>query len=104
MQNAVRYYDRQRKVINKLLDAGPGGFEGGLSASKYASLTGVSRATATRELADLAKPRTGADGNNVSPAIFAVTGAARSTRYFPNIPGWVPGTQNDNHKNEHGDG
>lgn len=104
LHNADNLNDRQRKVINKLLDAGPGGFEGGLSASKYASLTGVSRATATRELADLAKPRMSADGNGVSPAIFSVTGAARSTRYYPNIPGWVPGTQNDNHKNEHGDG
>jgi len=42
--------DRQRKVINKLLDAGKGGFEGGLTNRKYASITGVSRATATREL------------------------------------------------------
>ena len=41
---------RQRKVINKLLDAGKGGFEGGLTNRKYAALTKVSRATATREL------------------------------------------------------
>jgi Fic family protein len=42
--------DRQRKVINRLLDAGSGGFEGGLTNRKYASMAGVSRATATREL------------------------------------------------------
>lgn len=42
--------DRQRKVINKLLDAGKGGFTGGLANRKYAAITGVSRATATREL------------------------------------------------------
>lgn len=42
--------ERQRKVINKLLDAGKGGFEGGLTNRKYASITKVSRATATREL------------------------------------------------------
>ncbi len=41
---------RQQKVINKLLDAGKGGFEGGLTNRKYAAMTGVSRATATREL------------------------------------------------------
>ena len=45
--------DRQRKVLNRLLDAGPGGFEGGLTTRKYRSLTRVSRATAYRELADL---------------------------------------------------
>ena len=42
--------ERQRKVINKLLDTGKGGFEGGLTNRKYASMTRVSRATATREL------------------------------------------------------
>jgi Fic family protein len=41
---------RQRKVINKLLDAGKGDFLGGLTNRKYASITRVSRATATREL------------------------------------------------------
>jgi len=41
---------RQRKVINKLLDAGKEGFTGGLTNWKYASIAGVSRATATREL------------------------------------------------------
>lgn len=45
--------ERQRKVINKLLDAGPGGFEGGLTTRKYVSLTEVSRATAYREISDL---------------------------------------------------
>jgi Fic family protein len=44
---------RQRKVLNRLLDAGPGGFEGGMSTRKYASLTRTSRATAYRDLADL---------------------------------------------------
>ena len=45
--------DRQRKVINRLLDAGPGGFEGGLSTRKYVSMTRISRATAYREISDL---------------------------------------------------
>jgi len=45
--------ERQRKVLNRLLDAGPGGFEGGMTNRKYAGMTHVSRATAQRELADL---------------------------------------------------
>jgi len=45
--------DRQRKVINRLLDAGRDGFEGGLTTRKYCSLTKGSRATAYREIADL---------------------------------------------------
>lgn len=44
---------RQRKVLNRLLDAGPGGFEGGMSTRKYANLTAASKPTATRDLADL---------------------------------------------------
>lgn len=47
--------NRQRKALNRLIDAGPGGFEGGLSNRKYAGMTHVSRATAQRELADLVK-------------------------------------------------
>ena len=44
---------RQSKVVNRLFDAGPGGFEGGMTNRKYAGLTHISRATAQRELADL---------------------------------------------------
>ncbi len=45
--------DRQRKAINRLLEAGPCGFEGGITNRKYANMTHISRATAQRELADL---------------------------------------------------
>ncbi len=45
--------ERQRKVLNRLLDAGPEGFEGGITTRKYMSLTKTSRVTAYRELADL---------------------------------------------------
>ncbi len=45
--------ERQSKVINRLLEAGPGGFEGGLTNRKYAGMGHVSKATAQRELADL---------------------------------------------------
>ena len=49
----TRLKERQIKVLNRLLDAGPGGFEGGLTNRKYAGMAHVSRATAQRELADL---------------------------------------------------
>lgn len=45
--------ERQRKALNRLLNAGPHGFEGGINTRKYVSLTKASRATAFRELADL---------------------------------------------------
>jgi Fic family protein len=45
--------ERQSKVVNRLLDAGRDGFQGGLTTRKYASMTGASRATAQREIADL---------------------------------------------------
>ena len=44
---------RQIKVLNRLLDVGPDGFEGGFNARKYMGLTKASKATATRDLADL---------------------------------------------------
>ena len=45
--------DRQKKVINRLLEEGPGGFEGGLTTKKYASMTHTSKGTAFRELDQL---------------------------------------------------
>jgi Fic family protein len=45
--------DRQRKVVGKLLEAGPGGFAGGLKSKKYLNMTGVSRATGHRDIMDL---------------------------------------------------
>ncbi|MGH8658525.1 MAG: hypothetical protein ACREV4_08660 [Gammaproteobacteria bacterium] len=42
---------RQRKALNKLLDAGPDGFESGMTTRKYGSINSVSRVTAYRELA-----------------------------------------------------
>ena len=49
--------ERQRKVINRLLDAGQGQFKGGLTTRKYASMTKASRATAFREIADLVEKK-----------------------------------------------
>ena len=47
--------ERQRKVINRLLDTGKGGFTGGLTTRKYVALAKVSRATAFREIDHLMK-------------------------------------------------
>ncbi len=47
---AASLSERQRKVINRLLDAGPDGFEGGLTNRKYLGMTKTSRATAYREM------------------------------------------------------
>jgi Fic family protein len=44
---------RQEKAILRMLREGPEGFKGGLSAGNYATITGASPATATRDLADL---------------------------------------------------
>jgi len=45
--------ERQKKVLNRILEAGLGNFVGGLTTRKYASITRVSRATAFREIADM---------------------------------------------------
>lgn len=42
--------DRHMKVIRKMLDAGPSGSEGGMTAKKYITITKASKATATRDL------------------------------------------------------
>ncbi|MDM8548687.1 Fic family protein [Desulfobacterales bacterium HSG2] len=47
--------DRQRKAVNRLLDAGSQGFEGGLTTRKYVGMTRTSRATAYRDIAELVK-------------------------------------------------
>lgn len=45
--------ERQEKVLRRMFDAGPAGFEGGMTARKYVALTSCSKPTATRDLADL---------------------------------------------------
>src|SRR5437879_2293905 len=44
---------RQEKALLRMFREGPEGFSGGLSAGKYATITGASPATATRDLVDL---------------------------------------------------
>ena len=47
--------ERQEKALVRMFKEGPDGFKGGLSAGKYATITGASPATATRDLVDLSK-------------------------------------------------
>jgi len=46
---------RQEKVLNRMFDAGPEGFDGGMRTKKYISITKTSKATATRDLQELVK-------------------------------------------------
>ena len=45
--------ERQRKAVNRLLDAGPDGFEGGLTNKKYRGMTSTTPETAKRDMAQL---------------------------------------------------
>lgn len=73
----VEINERQRKVLNRMLDRGPGNFEGGMTPRKYLALTGIKSITASRDLADL-----------VTKAMLVREGAGRSTYYNLAIPGW----------------
>ena len=44
---------RQEKALLRMFQAGPQGFQGGMTASKYMKITAASQATATRDLAEL---------------------------------------------------
>jgi len=45
--------ERQKKIINRILEAGPKNFAGGLTTRKYVSIAKTSRATAFREISDM---------------------------------------------------
>lgn len=45
--------DRQLTVVKRMLEEGPGGFDGGMNARKYIGLTKTSKATATRDMQQL---------------------------------------------------
>lgn len=76
--------ERQRKVIQRLLDDGDGGFLGGLNADKYMKMTSTSKATATRDLADLVKN-----------GLLRSTGQGKAIRYYAAISGWDSGSRQD---------
>jgi Fic family protein len=68
--------DRQLIVMKRMLEEGPNGFEGGMNAGKYISLTKTSKATATRDMQGM-----------VAKGAFALIGegGGRSTRYRVNL-------------------
>jgi Fic family protein len=66
--------ERQIQILRRMLEEGPDGFEGGMSAKKYMTITGASKATATRDLQELAEKH-----------ILVPTGGGRSTRYEINL-------------------
>ena len=67
----------QIKVLNRLLDGGEKGFEHGISAAQYQAVAKVSKATATRHLADLLEKN----------CLVRLPGGGRSTRYQINALG-----------------
>jgi Fic family protein len=66
---------RQLKVLNRMLEAEPGGFAGGMTNKKYATLTKASPATAQRDLASL-----------VDKGCLVLVGAGRGARYELMLP------------------
>lgn len=67
--------ERQIKVLNRLLDNLGDEFPQGINASKYKSLAGVSKPTATRDLSELLS----------KGCIVQLPGGGRSTRYQINL-------------------
>jgi Fic family protein len=66
--------ERQLKVIRRMLEEGPKGFTGDMSAKKYMSIAQTTKSTATRDLQNL-----------VALKIFVPIGGGRSTSYKVNI-------------------
>lgn len=66
--------ERELKVVQRMMEAGVKGFEGGMSAKKYMIITGTSKATATRDLHHLFEIEA-----------FRQMGGGRSVRYELNL-------------------
>lgn len=69
--------ERQRKAVLKMFESGVSGFEGGMTAIKYVSITKTSRATATRDLQDLTQKN-----------ILIPSGEGRNRSYKLNLVSW----------------
>ncbi len=73
--------ERQRKVLERLLEAGHvglgGGFLGGMTTDKYSKITGASKPTASRDLVDL-----------LGKGLLRVEGMGKATRYAIAIDRW----------------
>jgi len=66
--------ERQLKAVRRMLEAGPDGFEGGMTAKKYMAITKATKPTATRDLQDL-----------VTKEVLRSVGGGRSTHYLVTI-------------------
>jgi Fic family protein len=66
--------ERQTKAVLKIMEQGVDGFEGGMTARKYMSITRASKATATRDLQQL-----------YDLGVFTRDGGGRSVRYQLNF-------------------
>lgn len=73
---ALALSTEQVKVLNRLLEGGEKGFEGGISTAQYQAVAKVSKATATRHLGDLLD----------KGCLVRLPGGGRSTRYQINWP------------------
>jgi Fic family protein len=67
--------ERQKKALLRMFEEGPEGFKGGMSAGKYATITGASPATTTRDLSDL-----------VEKGALVREGELRHARYLLTVP------------------
>ena len=70
--------ERQQKTMKKLLDAGPKGFEGGMTTRKHQGVAQTSTPTAASDLIELEQL-----------GLLTRVGDGRSTRYYPAIEGWA---------------
>lgn len=71
--------ERQEKALLRMFAQGPDGFDGGLSAANYRTITGALSATATRDLAEL-----------VALGALRREGELRYTRYYLALGGSQP--------------
>lgn len=73
-KHADHLNERQQKVVSRMFKEGVKGFQGGLSADNYITITQTSASTATRDLQDLTQK-----------GALTRTGEHKSTRYWLNI-------------------
>jgi Fic family protein len=76
--SAISLNERQQKTMKKLLDAGPKGYEGGMTTRKHERIAQTSTPTAARDLIELEQL-----------GLLTRYGDGRSTRYYPAIEGWA---------------
>ena len=81
LMSSVPLNERQQKTLKKLLDAGPKGYEGGITTRKHERISQTSTPTAARDLIELERL-----------GLLKKFGDGRSTRYYPAIQGWAEDT------------